>query len=100
MEANTFKRATKIKQNIKIIDEYINKFNPSKSTVWLHTSDHHGNVFGKLDLYQHEVARTGSKDAIAFKYDNFVKHYEEFLIKCTEDLMLRKEELLIEFKKL
>lgn len=100
MEHSVFRKATKIKRNINIIDEYISRFNPSNNVVWLQIRDHHGNMSGILDLYAHETKVSNSKEAIGEKHDNFAKYYKEFLEKCERDLKSRKKELLTEFKKL
>ena len=101
MKKEDYNKAKELEEYLKIIDSYLQNFNPKCNVVYLHIKDMYGNGNTVLDLYAHNRNKKDkNSQAIGYKHDNFTKHYKEFLQKCTDDLLIRRKELEEEFNKL
>lgn len=99
MDKKTLEKAKELENYIKIIDNYLTKFNPNYWVVWLQVRDQYGNMGSLLDLYAHSNMGTDNNSALGYSI-NLAENYKEFLEKCTKDLKNRKEELQIQLDKL
>jgi len=97
MKLEDLEKAKELEDQIKIIDNLLDKYDPKHYIVNLQVQDHYGNKSHIIPIYAFEIKVSR---ALNYSDDLLRTYYKEFLHKSTAFLNGRKETLIKELEAL